>query len=102
MDDDSTGTTDHWFNSTFLVLNESYQLDLRRLLLPDTCELIHALSDFYMYDMVGLFLHLLGVASHHLTPTSSVYADNQLKHRLNLHLLLVVRAGKQRTDLRAL
>ena len=95
MDDDNTGTTDHWFNSTFMVLNESYQLDLRRLLLPDTYELVQALTDFYMYDTVGFFLHLLGVTSHYLTPNSSVYADNQLQHRLNLHLLLVVRAGKK-------
>jgi hypothetical protein len=94
MDSEISGTTDQWFDSTFLVLNESYQLDLHRLLSPDAYELIHALSDFYMYDHIGLFIHLLGLTSHYLTSTSFVYADNQLRHKLNLHLLLVVRSGR--------
>jgi hypothetical protein len=94
MDDENTSTMDQWFNSTCMVLNESYQLDLRRVMSPDTYELIHALSDYYMYDNIGLFIHLLGVTSYYLTSTSIVYADNQLKHKLNLHLLLVVRAGR--------
>ena len=85
---------DHWFDSTFLVLNEYYQIDLRRILSPDTAELLHTLSDFYMYDDVALFLHLLALTSHYLNSTSLIYADNQLKHKLNLHLLLIVRAGK--------
>ena len=94
MDEENLSTIDQWFNSTCMVLDESYQLDLRRMISPDTYELIHALSDYYMYENTGLFLHLLGLTSHYLTSTSLVYADNQLKHRLNLHLLLVVRAGK--------
>lgn len=94
MDDENTGTIEQWFDSTFMVLNESYQLDLRRVISPDTYELVHALSDYYMYDNIGLFLHLIGLTSHYLTPTSFIFADNQLKHKLNLHLLLVVRAGK--------
>ncbi|CAF0932208.1 unnamed protein product [Rotaria sordida] len=99
MDDENIGTMDQWFDSTFMVLNESYQLDLRRVMSPDTCELVHALSDYYMYDNIGLFIHLLGLTSHYLTSTSFVYADNQLKHKLNLHLLLVVRAGYERSSL---
>jgi hypothetical protein len=95
MDDENTGTMEQWFDSTFIVLNESYQLDLRRVMSPDTCELVHALSDYYMYDTIGLFIHLLGLTSHYLTSTSFVYADNQLKHKLNLHLLLVTRAGSK-------
>jgi hypothetical protein len=95
MDDENVSTIDQWFNSTCMVLNESYQLDLRRVMSPDTYELIHALSDYYMYDNIGLFIHLLGLTSHYLTSTSCVYADNQLKHRLNLHLLLVARAGRK-------
>ena len=93
MTNDIHATADQWFDSTFLLLNESYQLDLRRVLSPDTYELIHALSDFYMYDHLALFVHLLGLTSHYLTSTSFVYADNQLKHKLNLHLLLIARAG---------
>ena len=89
------GTVDQWFESTFLVLNESYQLDLRRVFTPDTYELMNTLSDFYMYDHLGLVVHLLGLTSHYLTSTSLVYADNQLKHKLNLHLLLVTRAGRR-------
>ncbi|CAF1192316.1 unnamed protein product [Rotaria magnacalcarata] len=99
MDDENTGTIDQWFDSTFMILNESYQLDLRRVLSPDTCELVYALSDYYMYDNIGLFIHLLGLSSHYLTSTSFVYADNQLKHKLNLHLLIVVRAGYERSSL---
>jgi hypothetical protein len=95
MDDENSGSTDQWFDSTFIVLNESYQLDLRRVLSPDTYELVHALSDYYMYDSIGLLIHLLGLTSHYLTSTSFVYADNQLKHKLNLHFLLVVRAGRK-------
>ena len=94
MDDENTSAIDQWFNSTCIVLDESYQLDLRRVMSPDTYELIHALSDYYMYDTIGLFLHLLGLTSHYLSSTSFVYADNQLKHKLNLHLLLIVRAGR--------
>lgn len=94
MNCDINGTTEQWFDSTFLVLNESYQLDLRRILSPDSFELIHSIGDYYLYDQVALFLHLLGVASHYLTPTSFVYADNQLKHNLNLHILLVARSGE--------
>ncbi|CAF1151415.1 unnamed protein product [Adineta steineri] len=99
MDDENIGTMEQWFDSTFIVLNESYQLDLRRVLSPDTCELIHALSDYYMFDNIGLFMHLLALTSYYLTPTSFVYADNQLKHKLNLHLLLVVRSGYERSSL---
>ncbi|UJR30419.1 hypothetical protein I4U23_017954 [Adineta vaga] len=99
MEDENTNTMEHWFDSTFMVLNESYQLDLRRVLSPDTYELVHALSDYYMYDSIGLFIHLLGITSHYLTSTSFVYADNQLKHKLNLHLLLIVRAGYERFTL---
>ena len=95
MEAENTDTTDQWFDSTLTVLTDAYQLDLHRLMSPDTYELAHALSDFYMYDASGLFIHLLGLTSHYLTPTSFVYADNQLKHRLNLHLLLVVRAGTE-------
>ena len=94
MNTEMKSNADHWFDSTFLVLNESYQLDLRRILSPDTTELIHTLSDFYMYDDVALFLHLLALTSNYLSSTSLIYADNQLKHKLNLHLLLIVRAGK--------
>ena len=94
MDDENTSAIDQWFNSTCMVIDESYQLDLRRVMSPDAYELLHALSDYYMYDNTGLFLHLLGLTSHYLTSTSLVYADNQLKHKLNLHLLLVVRAGR--------
>jgi hypothetical protein len=94
MNDENVATTDQWFDSTFTVLNESYQLDLRRLMSPDTYELVHALSGYYMYDNIGLFIHLLGLTSHYLTLTSFIYADNQLKHKVNLHLLLVVRAGR--------
>jgi hypothetical protein len=94
MDDENISTIDQWFNSTCMIIDESYQLDLRRVMSPDTYELIHALSDYYMYDSTGLFIHLLGITSHYLTSTSLVYADNQLKHKLNLHLLLVVRAGR--------
>ena len=96
MNGEINSTTDQWFNSTFLALNESYQLDLRRLLSSDTYELIHTLSDFYMFDYIHLFVHLLGLTSHYLTSTSFVYAGNQLRHKLNLHLLLVVRAGKNK------
>ena len=92
-DDTNSGTADHWFDSTFMALNDSYQVDLRRVLSPDTYELIHALSDFYLYDPSALLLHLLGLTSHYLSSTSFVYADNQLKHRLNMHLLLIVRSG---------
>ncbi|CAF0892319.1 unnamed protein product [Adineta ricciae] len=99
MDDENISTMEQWFDSTFMILNESYQLDLRRVLSPDTYELIHALSDYYMYDSTGLFLHLLGITSHYLTSTSFVYADNQLKHKLNLHVLLIVRAGYERVAL---
>ena len=99
MTNEMNGTADQWFDSTFLLLNESYQLDLRRLFSADTYELLHALSDFYMYDPVALFVHLLGLTSHYLTSASFVYADNQLKHKLNLHLLLVVRAGYDRSSL---
>ena len=95
MDDENISTIDQWFNSTCMVLDESYQLDLRRVISPDTYELIHALSDYYMYENTGLFFHLLGLTSHYLTSTALVYADNQLKHKLNLHLLLVVRAGRE-------
>lgn len=94
MDEENFSTIDQWFHSTSIVLNESYQLDLRRILSPDLCEFIYALSDYYMYDSMALFLHLLGLTSHYLTSTSFVYADNQLKHKLNLHLLLIVRTGK--------
>lgn len=96
-EDNTVGTVDHWFDSTSMALNESYQLDLRRLLSPDTYELIHSLSDFYLYDPTALLTHLLGLTSHYLTSTSFVYADNQLKHRLNLHLLLIVRSGNWKT-----
>lgn len=96
MNTELRSNADHWFDSTFLVLNESYQLDLRRILSPDTAELLHTLSDFYLYDDVALFLHLLALTSHYLTPTSFVYADNQLKHRLNLHLLIIARSGEQK------
>ncbi|CAF3907442.1 unnamed protein product [Rotaria sp. Silwood2] len=99
MDDEIAHTTEQWFHSTFLVLNESYQIDLRRILSPNTFELIHILSDFYMYDYVSLFVHLLGLTSHYLTSTSFVYADNQLRHKLNLHLLLVARTGTERSSL---
>ncbi|CAF4498560.1 unnamed protein product [Rotaria sp. Silwood1] len=99
MDDEIAHTTEQWFHSTFLVLNESYQIDLRRILSPNTFELIHILSDFYMYDYVSLFVHLLGLTSHYLTSTSFVYADNQLRHKLNLHLLLVARTGYERSAL---
>lgn len=97
MDEENISAIDQWFHSTSIVLNESYQLDLRRILSPDLCELIYTLSDYYMYDSMGLFLHLLGLVSHYLTPTSFIYADNQLKHKLNLHLLLIVRAGYERS-----
>lgn len=60
MDEENMSTIDQWFNSTSIVLNESYQLDLRRMMSPDTYELVYALSDYYMYDSTGLFLHLLG------------------------------------------
>lgn len=94
MDDETVTNFDSWFNTTLALLNESYQLDLRRILSPETCELVHALCDFYMYDEIGLFSHLIAVCSHYLTSTSFVYADNQLKHKLNLHILLVVRSGR--------
>jgi hypothetical protein len=93
MDDEIKGTADQWFDSTFLVLNESYQLDLCRVLSADTYELVHVLCDYYMYDYIALFIHLLGITSHYLTSTSFVYADNQLRHKLNLHLLLIAREG---------
>lgn len=95
MNSEINTSHEHWFDSMFLAFNESHQLDLRRILSPDTCELIHTLSDYYMYDHVALFLHLLGLTSHYLNVTPSfVYADNQLKHKLNLHLMLIVRSGK--------
>ncbi|CAF2063165.1 unnamed protein product [Rotaria magnacalcarata] len=99
MEDEIAHTTERWFHSTFLVLNESYQVELRRILSPSTYELVHVLSDFYMYDYISLFVHLLGLTSHYLTSTSFVYADNQLRHKLNLHLLLVARTGYERTSL---
>ena len=94
MDDENVATVNQWFDSTFTVLNESYQLDLRQVISPETYELVHTLSDYYMYDNIGLLIHLLGLTSHYLTATSFIYADNQLKRKLNLHLLLVVRAGR--------
>jgi hypothetical protein len=97
MDGEIKNKVDNWFDSTFLVLNESYQLDLRRLLSPNAYELINVLGDYYMHDYIGLFIHLLGVTSHYLTSTSFVYADNQLRHKLNLHLLLIAREGKNIT-----
>ena len=87
-----------WFDSTFLVLNESYQLDLRRMISPDTQQLIQRLAGFYLYDSIGLLIHLLGLTSHYLTATSFVYADNQLRHKLNLRLLLIAREGKDREN----
>ena len=96
MEAANTDNADQWFDSTLTVLTDAYQLDLHRLMSPDTYELAQALSDFYMYDTSGLFIHLIGLTSHYLTSTSFVYADNQLKHRLHLHLLLVVRAGRER------
>ena len=87
--------TEHWFDSVFVLLNESYQLDLRRIISADIYQLLHRLSDFYLYDCTGLLIHLLGLTSHYLTATKSfVYADNQLRHQLNLHLLLIARDGK--------
>jgi hypothetical protein len=94
MDNEITNSMNQWFDSTYLVLNESYQLDLRRLVSSDTYQLIQRLTEFYLYDPVGLFAHLLGLTSHYLTTTSFVYADNQLRHKLNLHLLLIAREGK--------
>jgi hypothetical protein len=94
MDSEIQNSANQWFDSTFLVLNESYQLDLRRIVSTDTYQLIQRLSDFYMYDSIGLFTHLLALTSHYLTTTSFVYADNQLRHKLNLHLLLIAREGK--------
>jgi hypothetical protein len=94
MDNEIPNSTNQWFDSTFLVLNESYQFDLRRIISSDTHQLIQRLTDFYLYDSIGLFVHLLGLTSHYLTTTSFVYADNQLRHKLNLHLLLIAREGK--------
>jgi hypothetical protein len=99
MNDNINSVTDQWFDSTFLILNESYQLDLRRILSRDTFELTQTLSDFHMYDQSSLFLHLLAVTSHYLTSTSLVFADNQLQHKLNLQLLLVTRAGRTSTQI---
>lgn len=95
MDNEINGTINQWFDSTFLVLNESYQIDIRRILSTDSYELIHILCDFYMYDHTALLSHLIGLTSHYLTSTSFVYADNQLRHKLNMHLLLIARQGKQ-------
>jgi len=101
MDGEIKNKADKWFDSTFLVLNESYQLDLRRILSPNAHELIHVLGDYYMHDYISLFIHLLGVTSHYLTSTSFIYADNQLRHKLNLHLLLIAREGKNNVKLKS-
>ena len=99
MDSEINGTIHQWLDSTFLVVNESYQVDIRRILSTDSYELMHVLCDFYMYDHTALFLHLIGLTSHYLTATSFIYADNQLRHKLNMHLLLIARQGYERSTL---
>ena len=94
MDNEKCHYTDHWFDSTFILLNESFQLDLRRTVSTDIYQLLNRLSNFYMYDPTALLVHLLGLTSHYLHTSSYVYADNQLRHKLNLHLLLIARDGK--------